>query len=539
MSDFTSLNGYMAKDAELRSGIADLSARVDNLDFFHISLEDYFASLRDGKVYRVKIPKYSSNTTTVCVKQLDNASLVAEPSTDAVMGRDDYLDIPLFQWWHCNYVRLSNGTPVITAIEGDNKFKTSGTGIDVGSFGMSFYHKWSEDSEAYYWTISDSPNDEYDLEPWGEFVDEGGNRMPYWCYSAYHGLWSQPNLPAYINQSYSTCITNYQTKGTGYWGAGYDKFAFAHLMIMMKYGDLGAKSSQNIFKGCTDYNLQYDAAYKDSAAHTYFPLTSAQAANIAVGSWVAIGYASLNTSTGALNKDRGQATVKSKVSSAKVLKKETVTLDGVDYVGIYLDIPDSSAFNTLDTDVSTTTYPDTYSPAMLSTMPWGSGSTDSVIGKRDGSLSSNTDSKHPFRIMGIEYMIGAYDVVADTVMYINSNYDIDFWQAGKGAVHSTNTTTISNTYTKVGTMAASVRDASHFWIGDTELCGNGVYFASSQGSGNSVGCGDYCYYSMYNPPAWRECLLFGDLRDGSAGGLRYLLCNHGLAAAAWYFAASD
>ena len=106
-------------------------------------IQSYFNLQRTGKVYQVKIPKYASNNTTVCTKTLDNAGLIAEPSTDSTEGRDDYLDIPLFQWHRCNYVRDSAGVPHITAVEGDNNYSTTDT-ADVGSFGMSFYFAFDD-----------------------------------------------------------------------------------------------------------------------------------------------------------------------------------------------------------------------------------------------------------------------------------------------------------------------------------------------------------------------------------------------------------
>jgi hypothetical protein len=219
-----------------------------------------------------------------------------------------------------------------------------------------------------------------------------------------------------------------------------------------------------------------------------------------------------------------------------VLKKETVTLDGVDYVGIYLDIPSEQAFDTLDTDVSTATYPDTYSPAMLSTMPWWSGSTDAVIGKHDGSLKSNTDSKHPFRIMGIEAQIGAWDVVCDTVMRINADYSTDFFQAPKGVAHSTNTTTITSTYTLIGTMDKDVGGSTSFWVGDA-TSPNGIFYPSARGNGDSKGCGDQCYRNTGT--GWREVLRSGLLRSGSPDGCASLDCAAGLALAHWRYAVAD
>lgn len=495
-------------------------------------VKKFFNAQRTGKVYQVKIPKFADNDTTVCIKQLDNAGLVAEPSTDSVIGRDDYLDIPVFQWYRCNYVRDAAGVAIVTALEGDSNYSTTGT-ADVGSLVMSRYRKW-EDFDTYsLLTISDSPHPELGLQLMKNSKDKDGNDKGYMIFSAYYGLYSQPDVAPLLFISHNAALTAYQAKGAGYWGQDDERLQFIYDNIMLKYA---TKSSQTVFTGCANYNYQYDAAYKDSTAHTYFPLTSAQAANIEVGSAVCIGYASLNTSTGALNKDRGQATVRSKIASAKVLKKETVTLDGVDYVGVYLDIPAEQAFDTLDTDVSTAAYPDTYSPAMLSTMPWRSGSTDAVIGKRDGSLGSNTDSKHPFRVMGIEAQIGAWDVVCDTVMRINADYSTDFFQAPKGVAHSTDTTTIANAYTLIGTMDKDVGGSTGFYIGDV-TSPNGTLYPSARGNSDSKGCGDYCYRDTST--GWREVLRGGALWSGSPAGCAGLDCRSGLAHAAWHYAVAD
>ena len=520
------LNGSEGTYAPSEMGAAIIDAIPEAV------VKKFFDAQRTGKVYQVKIPKFADNDTTVCVKQLDNAGLVAEPSTDSVIGRDDYLDIPVFQWYRCNYVRDAAGVAIVTALEGDSNYSTTGT-ADVGSLVMSRYRKWEDFGTYSLLTISDSPHPELGLQLMKNSKDKGGNDKGYMIFSAYYGLYSQPDVAPLLFVSHNSALTLYQQKGAGYWGQDDERLQFIYDNIMLKYA---TKSSQTVFTGCTNYSYQYDAAYKDSTAHTYFPLTSAQAANIEVGSAVCVGYASLNTSTGALNKDRGQATVRSKIASAKVLKKETVTLDGTDYVGIYLDIPAEQAFDTLDTDVSTATYPDTYSPAMLSTMPWRSGSTDAVIGKRDGSLSSNTDSKHPFRIMGIEAQIGAWDVVCDTVMRINADYSTDFFQAPKGVTHSTSESTIASTYALIGTIDKDVGGSTSSWVGDV-TSPNGTFYPSARGNGDSKGCGDYCYRNTGT--GWREVLRVGALGSGSGDGCAHLNCNSGLANVYWDFAVAD
>lgn len=479
------------------------------------NIEQYFAVRRTGKVYRVRIPKFDSNTTTVCTQQLDAVGLVAVPSTDTVVGRDDWLEIPLFQWFRCNYVRQADSTPVITAVKGDGNYTEVGN-VDVGSFGMSFYFAETEDEDYRYWTISDSPNETYGLKIWPGCVDGEGNELSYWCYSAFGGLWSKPNQAPYIKQSHNSMVTNYQTKGAGYWGSSIDRYSFGELMMVMKYGYLGGKSSQNVMKGCCDYDFQYTAADKTLTGVTYFPLTTAEAANVLVGSWVEVGHA-----TGGA--DRGNANMSAYTGIVKVLDKVT---DG-NIVKIYLDT--ERTFDTADVDGAA---------VYISSMPWGSGSTEAIVGMHDGSLYSNTSGKTPFRIMGIEFMNGSYEVVGNTAMRINADYSTDFFVAPRGVAHSANTDTIANTYTNTATMSAEVGGSTSFWIGDESIdADSGVYLPATRGSGDSVGVGDQCYRS--DSTGWREALLFGYLRGGSGDGLCHLLCVYGLGYAYWHLSAAD
>lgn len=494
-------------------------------------VKKFFDAQRTGKVYQVKVPKFADNETTVCVKQLDNAGLVAEPSTDSTIGRDDYLDIPVFQWYRCNYVRDAAGVAIVTALEGDSNYSTTGT-ADVGSLVMSRYRKWENFDTYSLLTISDSPHPELGLQLMKNSKDKDGNDKGYMIFSAYYGLYSQPDVAPLLFMSHNAALTAYQAKGAGYWGQDDERLQFIYDNIMLKYA---TKSSQTALKGCTNYSYQYSAAVQDSTAHTYFPLTAAQAVNIEIGSNVCVGYAGLK-SDGTLNTDRGQSTMRGYLASAKVLGKETVTVDGTDYVGVYLDIPASSAFNTENVDIHTTTYPEATSPVYLSTMPWRSGSTDAVIGKHDGSLGSNTDSKHPFRIMGIETQIGAWDVVCDTVIRINADYSTDFFQAPKGVAHSTDTTTIANAYTLIGTMDKDVDGSTSFYIGDV-TSPNGIFYPSARGNSDSKGCGDYCYRSTST--GWQEVLRGGYLWAGSRAGCAVLSYYDGLAPAYWVCAVAD
>ena len=135
--------GIDADAAKGFAGQAEASAKAATeaaLNAFEKSIETMYAMQRTGKIYGVKIPKYAFNSTVDCIKTHDNAGLVCEPTTAQKVGRDDYLDIPLFQWVNVNYVRDDDGVARPSAIEGMPEYKTSGA-VDVGVMHMNFWVK--------------------------------------------------------------------------------------------------------------------------------------------------------------------------------------------------------------------------------------------------------------------------------------------------------------------------------------------------------------------------------------------------------------
>ena len=503
------------------------------------SIENYYALRRTGKVYQTKLWKFATNPTSTGVKQLDNESLVFEPSTDTEEGQDDYLNgqHPLFEWVHCNYIRDADGTARPVAIEGSEGYKSTGA-VDVGAMQMSFYWKWDSSNPEYdLITISDSPHPELGLVPWVECVKADGTVVP-WCIgSAYVSgeasdgkLRSQPGLPPERNQSHNNMITNYQEKGEGYWGAGACRNTFQFIFNAIK----GAtKNSQSLFAGVTNWNIQHEASIQSAENHTYFPVTNAQAENIPLGTCVSVGYGGNNSGTA--NNDRGQATIHEYADDVKVLRKEAL-LDG-ENTAIYLDIPDDAAFNTMPH-----VYDDTFSaPIILSSMHAVAGLTDSVIGHHDGSPVSNTDLKHPYRVQGREYLVGGYIVASDTVAYLNADGSRTVYTAEKATAHSNNQETILSTYKNAGTIPNSATGTAKNWyIGALSLDENtAAWWPSAEGSGTTQGVGDQYYAGGSGSDTLREYLQCGNLRFGANAGVGYLLLNYALSNEAWHCLACD
>ena len=503
-------------------------------------IENYYALRRNGKVYQTKIWKFATNPTPTCEKLLDNAGLVFEPSTDTVEGRDDYLNgqHPLFEWMHCNYVRdEDDGTARPTALEGTSGYATTGA-VDVGAMQMSFYWKWDASNPEYdLLTISDTPHPELGLVPWVECEKADGTVVP-WCIgSAYVSgeasdgkLRSQPGLKPARKQSHNNMITNYQTKGEGYWGAGACRNTFQIIFTLIK----GAtKSTQALEAGVTNYSFQYEAAIQSSDNNTYFPVTNAQAENIPVGNYVSVGYGANNNGTA--NNDRGQDSVHAYADDVKVLRKEVLP-DGLN-TAIYLDIPEESAFNTMPH-----VYTETFSaPIILSSMHAWSGTTDTVLGHHDGSPVSNTDSKHAYRVQGREYAVGGYIVASDTAAWLNADGTRTIYVAEKGTAHSSSDAVIKSTYKSVGTIPASADGQTSDWyIGDDSVDSDtGAWWPSAQGSGSTQGVCDRYYAGGAASDTFREYLQGGSLWNGSLAGSACLDCRAGLGIESWSYVACD
>ena len=508
----------------------DVKQKTPHID----TVKNYYNLQRTGKVYQTKIWKFATNPTSTGEKLLDNAGLEFVPSTDTTEGKDDYLNgnHPMFEWVHCNYKRNDDGTAYPVATEYDSNYATTGA-VDVGAMQMSFYWNWDASNPEYdLVTISDMPNEKYGLKPWTECKRADGTVLPYCIGSAYVSgiasdglLRSQPELKPERNQSHNNMITNYQKKGKGYWGAGAERNTFQILFNIIK----GAtKNSQSLFQGCTNYSFQYSASIQSTDTHTYFPVTNDQAKNILVGSYVSVGYGQLNDTKNGVNNDRGVANIHKYADDVKVLRIETLDENNK---AVYLDI--KTGFNTTSIKLSDTVN----APITISSMYWWSGTTDTVIGRHDGSYVSNTDGKHAYRVQGREYAVGSYIVVSDTVMDFQSDYSKKVYIAPKGLAHSSSDATIRSKYTCIGTILANPDGkGSDYWIGDISVDVNtGGWFPSAKGSSNSQGWADMLYAGGTSASGSRECLMGGRLRNGLNSGTAYLNARRSLSNARWNY----
>ena len=510
--------GVIAEAVEeaIPEAVEQMTAAIEPDDFRRF-WKDYFDSQRTGKVYGVKFPNGATAATTG-IKLLDNEGLVCEPSDLTTEGQDDYADIPLFKWWHVNYEREEDGTPYPTAVEGSTNYQTTGA-VDVGAMQMSFWWKVEEDSEGWsYLYITDMPKDGF--EPWWECIKADGTIVPWVIGSAYFSgeasdgkLRTQPGLAPAINQSYNNMHTNYQKKGAGYHGAGSEANLFQIIFILIKYA---TQNSQSLFRGCTDYSFQYDAATTRTTEDTWFPVPTNNA--VVVGSAVSVGYP-----TAANSKDLGNTNMHSIADMAKVLSVE----DAETYKKVYLDCEPF----TVEEDSNG------HLPC-LSSMEWRAGSTDDVIGHHDGAMVLS-DWKHPYRIQGREYAIGGY-VVGGREVIDRQNNVATLYSRPKGVAWSNTIETVRSTYDAAALLISDGDTNPDVWIQKIKMDPDTGVWAPIEGPGASSSQ-HWCdrYYAGGVFTGQREYLQGGALWVGSYAGFCFLHCGSGLGAAHWYCVARD
>lgn len=520
-----SKNGVPADSKATGDAIKKAEERVNSTIDERI-LDAFFGSMRNGKVYQTELYLTETNPTSDGVKTLANKDKVCEPSTDNLEGRDDYEGIGIFNWYNCNYVTDDYGRKIPTAIEGwGNGYKNDGT-VDVGVIAMTPYWSVIEKDGKHIWTLSDTPNDDYGLIPWETARKEDGTYAPYVIHSKYvSGIGADGLLRSFKNskparsQCYNNMIDNYQKKGKGCWGAGKERDMYVILYDVIKYA---TKNEQKTFKGTTNYNFQITASIERSTKETYFPVANNQAAQIIVGGYVSVGYGAKNTDNTVTN-DRRYATIHQYADDVKVMRIEDLDENNK---AVYLDVEDG--FTTIPVTLSD----DVNAQIILTSMHWRSGTTDKVIGKHDGSMTSNTDGKHPFRVMGLECSVGGYVVYADSVMIFKENYSKDVYIAPRGVKHVKDEATIKSTYKLIGNIPGN--EGNDFWIGDigidVETCS---WFAKTVGASDSQGWGDRCSAGGKSTSGTREDPGRGFLGLGSDAGSVFVSCWAGLGGAYW------
>ena len=483
------------------------------------ALSNFFALRRTGKVYTTRIYKYDTSTSPTGVKMNDNEGLVRKPSTNTVIGQDDYREIGVFMHFPCNFTVDDKGFNHVTALQGQPDFKKTGK-VDVGEVTMSAWVGITDNPEYVDYHYSDSPNEALGLRPMGESINPDGTISPFMIHGKY-GAGDIDGVPyssaglilANGSQkegkpvSHTGLIAYMRKKGSMYVGTTNWDLFYKQLMMIILYA---TTNSRSVMTGCNSYSMQEMATVAETGV-TRVILPKAKANNYIVGSYVSVGDIGSNT-----NKDRYYAYMHNLAYDVKILKIEPV--DDTNSA-IYLD---TEPFNTTLT-------------TCISTMPWRTGSTDSVLGS-DGSPFSNTDNKNPFKIQGIETGYGAYEVLSNVFMDIVTDEDgtpkRDVYICMDASLLTTDMNVAKTRYKKVAAQvtytAASWKYISKCFV-DPAL---GIMVPTETKAGSTTG---FCngLYTDSGTSGQREWLSLGSLNFGTIYGLWFLNAGLGVGNAHW------
>lgn len=509
----TAVNNIQAEANKQIQNITAAGGGIEN------ALSNFFALRRTGKVYTTRIYKYDTSTSPTGVKLNDNEGLVRKPSTNTVIGQDDYREIGVFMHFPCNFTVDNKGFNHVTALQGQPDFRKTGK-VDVGEVTMSAWVGITDNPEYVDYHYSDSPNEALDLRPMGESINPDGTISPFMIHGKY-GAGDIDGVPyssaglilANGSQkggkpvSHTGLIAYMRKKGSMYVGTTNWDLFYKQLMMIILYA---TTNSRSVMAGCNSYSMQEMAAVAETGV-TRVILPKAKANNYIVGSYVSVGDIGSNT-----NKDRYYAYMHNLAYDVKILKIEPV--DDTNSA-IYLD---TEPFNTTLT-------------TCISTMPWRTGSTDSVLGS-DGSPFSNTDNKNPFKIQGIETGYGAYEVLSNVFMDIVTDEDgtpkRDVYICMDASLLTTDMNVAKTRYKKVAAQvtytAASWKYISKCFVDPTL----GIMVPTETKAGSTTG---FCngLYTDSGTSGQREWLSLGGLYGGTVYGLWILNANLGVGYASW------
>ena len=473
----------------------EAAGRYDNA-----SITAWLARMRDGKCYGVSIPKGSS---TVCTKTGANAG-IANP-TPGVIGRpaaDPYVNVGPFTFFEVNGGVDADGTPYVTAIDGDGRFSRQD---DTWVMTPVLYTLETETDDAVNITVSDTRQPGMKRQPAALLPD--GAQRPYMLYAKYALSVDADGKPRSVSGaqvkrfvSHDTGVSLMKTASTG------DAFKVAaddwyvKAMFLLKYA---TKNSQSVFAGCTGYDVQASPTVAESST-TRVVVAKANADQVVVGSSMILG-----THTGTLN-DRGNGYNFDVFDSATVLRKADVDDSNV---AIYFDV--AKPFTTA------TTY-------LLSSVPWRTGACDAVEG--DGSPTSCTDSRQPFTVQGIELGLGMYEVLGNVlIQYTGSGADVYV----NPDTRNERPAALADGALSCGAFPGPAAEGWNYGLYCKTV--NGLMMQQGTGASTSVGICDGNYKVADTTVGWREWLSLGHLGTWGDAGLWYVSGSDGTGDAGWYF----
>ena len=492
-------NWFIANSSEELNDLTDL-------------VEKWYKITRIGWNGGTKFDKPSVSSVSTGTAIGDNIGMNCTPSTNNTANTDDYASNPMFAIKDANITLDSDGEPHVIAIEGipsANTFDRYDTTKVVEVLQMTPWIKYSEDEVSYSWEYTDEIGKAGYI-PWPSAVSLKDNHVRTFVHHVKYAFGD--GYTACSGQKVRVWDVSHNGQLTGVhaaWGNRYggkscSDDAWVKHMTYIKYKSL---TLDGIMNGCLSYyyNTTKPAVAEENVERVIIAKSTASA--WIVGSTICIGSAAY------ANKS-SQCSV---VDRAKIVSIEDITIEGTVYSAVNLD----------NGGVKFTTTTELF----VTTMQWYTGSTDNVKGN-DGSPYSNTSTKEPYKVQGIEQIVGCYEVIGDTILSYIDGYQVPHVcrDATKLA------TSITADYKRCS--FGFLQSASSEWKYSKRLGFDPnlpeLLYPSESGGSSSTFTKDGYYIEATGITGLREWLAFGNLGRGlTHGGLSFLYGGIGLTYSYW------
>ena len=449
------------------------------------SLEGFFASRATPGSYGVSIPK---GLATACTKTGTNAGIGnPTPSTIAQPGSDPYTAYSPFFTLEVNGGVEEDGTPYVTAVQGDARFKRDGSNGDVWIMTPVLYWQMEDQTEAVELQVSDSPLAGFTVQPKG--LLPSGDRRPFMLYAKYalsivdgvaRSISGRP--VAVRNVSHNSLITQCKNATTGYSGKSFADDWYMKIMFLLKYA---TKNSQSIYAGVATMYSHPLVTMAESGTNRVVVATSA-AAIIPVGATITLG---------------------TNVPEATD-RTPTSTFDIFDMRRVVEKVAVDSSNTALVVEGPSFTVQMGY---RVYTMPWATGGCDRVVG--DGSPTSPTNGREPFVLQGIELALGMYETVGDVILSnLGSGQEVCLLPDSRLAA-----TSVTSNYRRTGKYLPN-QAAGGLTYPTYPTSAEGLLFGADVGASTSTGMCDGQYLDGATTQGTRQWLSLGSLNSGSYAG---------------------
>ena len=509
-------------DVAMRDAVSVFAKSKNEQALFLLNLR------RTGKRYGVHFDAYGVSPASTGTRLYDAVGKVATPSTDSVRGINDFEGESVFYGLEVNGYVDTDGEFVVEYIKGiDNEFSREDEDKDVY---ILFLTQWIEmEVTANGENIILSDENHPGSFPEGAAIRPDGTVRPFVPIAKYLAWDDESGIPHSVsgktvnhNQSHNNMITRFRKKGTQYCGTtAQDKAHLDNLFLVA----FATRHTQSIMTGCTSYYYQYKASVQEADVERII-ITKAQAANLVVGSSVSIGNAT-TLSGDSPNIDRSNSGMHAKANRVVITAIEDYDESNS---AVYVD-NGGTKFSTASTMINGSVE----SPTYISTMPWKTGACDNVLGSC-GSPVSNTNSKYPYILFGVEMFLGFWEIISNVILKITSHVMVPYicYDCTKLA------TSVTEDYKAVGysvvNTQATYKYISKLGYDPDNPC---VRHAVEVNATSSTGYGDGHYTENLDEASdtTREWLSGGALYLGAYAGRFSAPLNYALSSAYWYCAA--